>query len=85
MLISSSSGGVKMALKPQNQTSKTMTFGSHSELEKVITKTNKKEAKLQVLCDEDLKLAFKLACVKEGTDMSSVVIGLIKGWMKDKS
>ncbi|WP_035604437.1 plasmid partition protein ParG [Edwardsiella tarda] len=64
-----------------------MTFGTHSQLDEVL-KNTKQEAKerkvkrVQVELDEQLHADFKVACIKNNTNFSAVVTGLIKQWMK---
>ncbi len=38
--------------------------------------------KLQMNIPEELHLAFKLACVEDGVDMTQVNIELIQNWLK---
>jgi len=73
-----------MALQKQ-QTSKTMTFGEHRDLEKVVTTAlpSGKQKRVNVNFDEDKHLRFKAACVKQGTSISDVIKDLVDDWLKN--
>lgn len=73
-----------MALQKQH-TSKTMSFGEHRDLEKIVTTSAPvgKQKRVNVNFDEDKHLRFKAACVKQGTSISEVIKNLVDGWLKD--
>lgn len=72
-----------MALTPQNSGKKpSMTFGEHRQLDQVLSEP-KKEKRVQVILDESLHTEFKMACLKNGTNISAVVTDLIEGWLKE--
>lgn len=73
-----------MALRKQH-TSKTMSFGEHRDLEKVVTASAPvgKQKRVNVNFDEDIHLRFKAACVKQGTSISDVIKALVDDWLKN--
>ncbi|MGO4746731.1 plasmid partition protein ParG [Serratia quinivorans] len=73
-----------MALQKQH-TSKTMSFGEHRDLEKVVTATTPavKTKRVNVDIAVDKHLRFKAACVKQGTSISDVIKELVDGWLKE--
>ncbi|KAB8306706.1 DNA partition complex ParG [Erwinia endophytica] len=74
-----------MALKQQN-TPKTMTFGEHRDLEKVVNNAPmEKQKRVNVNLDESVHVRFKAACAKQGTSISDVIKDLVDNWLKDNN
>lgn len=73
-----------MALQKQHS-SKTMSFGEHRDLEKVVTAAVDpgKQKRVNVNFDEDKHLRFKAACVRQGTSISDVIKELVDDWLKE--
>ena len=72
-----------MALAPANdkaQKGARMELGSHRGVGAVVAA--KRIKKVQVALDEAEHTAFKMACIKHGTDMSTVLQDYIKVWMQ---
>lgn len=70
-----------MALKPQSVKKPVMSFGEHRDISQVLSTTQKKDKRVQVVMDEDLHTLFKITCAKNGTNISAVVTELIKDWI----
>ncbi|MGL4858586.1 MAG: plasmid partition protein ParG [Enterobacteriaceae bacterium] len=74
-----------MALKKQ-QTSKTMSFGEHRDLEKVVHGNPQgKQKRVNVNFDEETHIRFKAACVKQGTSITEVIKELVNNWLKENN
>lgn len=73
-----------MALQKQHST-KTMSFGEHRDLEKIVADTavSTKQKRVNVNFDEDKHLRFKAACVKQGTSISDVIKKLVDNWLQE--
>ena len=75
-----------MALQKQHQ-AKTMSFGEHRDLPKVMTSPSVDSGKMRrvnVNLDEETHIRFKTACAKNGTNISNVVKELVDKWLADK-
>ncbi|SQA59485.1 ParG [Raoultella planticola] len=67
-----------MALTKQH-TSKTMSFGEHRDLEKVVNSTpTGKQKRVNVK-----HIRFKAACAKQGTSITDVIKDLVDNWLKE--
>ncbi|EPE6977954.1 plasmid partition protein ParG [Citrobacter freundii] len=72
-----------MALTKQH-TSKTMSFGEHRDLEKVVNSTpTGKQKRVNVNFDEEIHTRFKAACAKQGTSITDVIKDLVDNWLKE--
>ncbi|ASX26935.1 plasmid partition protein ParG [Candidatus Williamhamiltonella defendens] len=72
-----------MALTKQH-TSKTMSFGEHRDLEKVIHNTpSGKQKRVNVNFDEEIHIRFKAACAKKSTSITEVIKDLVDNWLKE--
>lgn len=68
----------------KKHTSKTMSFGQHRDLDKVVTASGSdKQKRVNVNLDEDKHLRLKAACVKKGTSISEVIKELVDQWLKE--
>lgn len=72
-----------MALTKKH-TSKTMSFGEHRDLEKVVNNApSGKQKRVNVNFDEDIHIRFKAACARQGTSITDVIKGLVDNWLKE--
>ncbi|MBG6243380.1 MAG: DNA partition complex ParG [Candidatus Symbiopectobacterium sp. Dall1.0] len=72
-----------MALTKQH-TSKTMSFGKHRDLEKVVNSTPLgKQKRVNVNFDEEVHIRFKAACAQQGTSITCVIKDLVNHWLKE--
>ncbi|QBY46336.1 plasmid partition protein ParG (plasmid) [Arsenophonus nasoniae] len=71
-----------MTLKKQNKEQSVMEFGEHTDLNKILDNKKQKDKRIQFIIDEDLHTDFKIQCLKNRVDMSTVLKGLIKNWLK---
>ncbi|HDL7537420.1 plasmid partition protein ParG [Yersinia ruckeri] len=69
-----------MALKKQNEPKAAMSFGEHRQLDQVLNKPVK-EKRIQVILDENKHTEFKMACLKNGTNITAVITELLDEWL----
>ncbi|EKN4774940.1 TPA: plasmid partition protein ParG [Yersinia enterocolitica] len=72
-----------MALKKQNEPKPktSMSFGEHRQLDQVLSKPMK-EKRIQVILDESKHTEFKMACLKNGTNITAVITELLDEWLE---
>lgn len=65
---------------------KIFTLGSHAETDKIISAMKKKgpTKKLQMNIDSDLHQRFKMTCMKNNLEMTTVIEGFIIEWLSEK-
>lgn len=74
-----------MTLKKQSQEKSVMEFGEHTDLNKILNNKKHRDKRIQFIIDEDLHTNFKIQCLKNRVDMSTVLKDLIKSWLKKNS
>lgn len=74
-----------MTLEKQSKKSTLMEFGENRDLTKILSKTKQKDKRIQFIIDENIHTEFKIQCLRNGLDMSSVLKDLIKNWLKKNS
>ncbi|MBO1552589.1 plasmid partition protein ParG [Yersinia pseudotuberculosis] len=57
-----------------------MSFGEHRQLDQVLNKPVK-EKRIQVILDESKHTEFKMACLKNGTNITAVITELLDEWL----